>query len=111
MLRFLPVFVIIALIAGAVYVINNDLVTLPSQLSTVTQQTKLLSSRTQEVSSHVGNVLGSYTQNNELVKVDDTKNSSSEPIHEKALEYGRYVYCQQAVRDYEQDHPIASPES
>jgi hypothetical protein len=111
MVRLLPVIIIVGLLAGGIYAISNNLVTLPPQLSSVTQQTKLLSQRTQDVSTHVGNVLGSYTQNNEFIKVNDTKNSSSEPIHEKALEYGRYVYCQQVVKDYEQDHPTASPES
>lgn len=53
-----------------------------------------LSQRTQEVSKHVGNVLGSSVEA-----------TNSTPLHEKALEYGQYIYCKQVVSEYETVHP------
>lgn len=57
-----------------------------------TQQLQVLSQRAGEVGQHAQNVLGSSIQVNESVK---------KPIHESAIEYGRYVYCKQVVTDYE----------
>jgi len=56
----------------------------PEELKTITE-------RGQVVGEHVQNVLGSS------VKVSD----SAPPIHERALEYGRYLYCQEVVKEYE----------
>lgn len=56
-----------------------------SQLHTLTQ-------RAGEVSQHAQNVLGSSIEVNHEIK---------KPIHESAIEYGRYIYCKQVVTDYE----------
>jgi hypothetical protein len=65
-----------------------------SQLQTLTQ-------RAGEVSQHAQNVLGTSIQVNEGVK---------KPIHESALEYGRYIYCKQVVMDYEKAAEAAATE-
>lgn len=56
-----------------------------------------LSERTVEVSKHAGNVLGSTIQ--------PAPEENTTPIHEKAFEYGKYVYCKQVVADYEELNP------
>ena len=52
------------------------------------------------------NTLGQKTieVGNEVVNfVDEVKSSTtSTPLHERALEYGQYVYCQAVVKEYEQ---------
>lgn len=55
-------------------------------------QLETLAQRAGEVTQHAQTVLGSSIQVNEDVK---------KPIHESALEYGRYVYCKQVVTEYE----------
>lgn len=52
-----------------------------------------LSHRTQEVGKHVSNVLGSSVEA-----------TNSTPLHERALEYGQYIYCKQVVSEYETTH-------
>ncbi|MBU2543030.1 hypothetical protein KJ707_00470 [Patescibacteria group bacterium] len=102
----------------------------------ISQQAQKLTQRGQEVSKHVGNVLGTYIQpadnksqsdssqnssstnqsttNNSAVS-DPQKNSSGEnnsvktnqetkPIYEETFDYGRYLYCQQVIKDYEKNH-------
>jgi len=59
--------------------------------SSAGSQLQILSTRSQEVGSHVGNVLGSS------VEVGEHK----QPIHQKAFEYARYQYCQQVIKEYE----------
>ncbi|GIK84437.1 MAG: hypothetical protein BroJett025_10590 [Patescibacteria group bacterium] len=61
-----------------------------------------LSKRTTEVSQHAGNVLGSS------VKAAPEENTT--PIHEKAFEYGKYIYCKQVVTDYETLNPSLKEE-
>lgn len=56
-----------------------------------------LSQRTTDVSKHAGNVLGSSVQ--------PVSEENSTPIHEKAFEYGKYIYCKQVVDDYEKLNP------
>lgn len=56
-----------------------------------------LSQRTTEVSEHAGNVLGS--------SIEPAPEGNSTPIHEKAFEYGKYIYCKQVVDDYETINP------
>jgi len=56
-----------------------------------TKQTKVLSSRASEVSEHTENILGATIE----------EGDEDLPIHEKALEYGRYIYCQEVVKDYQ----------
>lgn len=56
-----------------------------------------LSQRTTDVSKHAGNVLGSSVQ--------PASKENSTPIHEKAFEYGKYIYCKQVVEDYQSLNP------
>ncbi|MFZ5376354.1 MAG: hypothetical protein ACOZAN_01635 [Patescibacteria group bacterium] len=55
------------------------------------KQTEILSSKAQEVGGHVSNVLGSTVEANE----------DQPSLQERAIDYGRYLYCQQVVKDYE----------
>lgn len=57
------------------------------------EQLATLSERGQAVSQEIGKVLGDYVQVNEA----DEKT----PLHEKAFEYGQYLYCQQVIKEYE----------
>ncbi|MFZ1721872.1 MAG: hypothetical protein WAU07_05200, partial [Microgenomates group bacterium] len=50
-----------------------------------------ISSRGQDVASHTQQVLGASVEVNE----NDTS------IQNRAFEYGRYLYCQQVVEEYE----------
>ena len=58
--------------------------------ATTEDQIEVLSSRAKEVSAYAQDAfqLG--------IKEDD-----SQPVHEKAIEYGQYVYCKQVVETYE----------
>jgi hypothetical protein len=57
-------------------------------------QTKVLSSRVKEAGEHVQEVLG------DQIEVDEA--AEKKPLHEKTIEYARYLYCQQVVNEYEQ---------
>ncbi len=59
--------------------------------STASEELKIISERSKEVGEHAQNVLGSTIEVNE----------EKQPIHERAIDYGRYIYCQQVVEDYE----------
>ncbi len=59
-----------------------------------------LSQKTTEVGKHAGNVLGS--------SVTAATQEDATPIHEKAFEYGKYIYCKQVVDDYEKLNPSLS---
>lgn len=89
----------------------------------ISDQTQELAARGQEVGEHVNNVLGAYIKpsqessqanNSSTLSSSSNENSNSEPtaanasaentpkpIYEETLEYGRYLYCQQVVKDYE----------
>ena len=56
-----------------------------------------LSQRTNEVGEHAGNVLGS--------SIEPASDENVTPIHEKAFEYGKYIYCKQVVNDYQNQNP------
>lgn len=56
-----------------------------------------LSEKTADVSKHATNILGS--------SVTVASEQDATPIHEKAFEYGKYVYCKQVVDDYEKLNP------
>lgn len=63
---------------------------LKESLEMTKQQLETLTKKSNEVKDHLLNLS------------DEIKNASeSTPIHEKALEYGQYVYCQQVVKEYE----------
>jgi sensor c-di-GMP phosphodiesterase-like protein len=56
-------------------------------------QTKILTSRAKETSSHLQNILG------DKVEVDEQE--ANKPLHEKTIEYAHYLYCKQVVEEYE----------
>jgi hypothetical protein len=66
--------------------------------SEVTQVSK----KTVEVGQHAENVLGS--------SVTAPSSENTTPIHEKAFEYGKYIYCKQVVDDYETLNPSLKEE-
>ena len=59
-----------------------------------------LGEKTVEVTKHTGNVLGS--------SITTAPEAEQTPVHEKALEYGKYIYCKQVVTDYETLNPTLS---
>ncbi len=66
-----------------------------------TGQLKTLGERAGEISQHTQKVLGASIQKNE---------KDATPIHESALEYGKYIYCKQVVSTYESAEKAASSE-
>ncbi|MBD3279262.1 MAG: hypothetical protein GF390_00960 [Candidatus Pacebacteria bacterium] len=56
-------------------------------------QTRVLSDRAQEVNQHLQQVLGTSVQVNE---------QENEALHQRAFEYGRYLYCKQVVKEWEE---------
>jgi hypothetical protein len=76
---------------------NNDSNNLTSQISfdpeNATEQLQILSERGVEIGGHLDTVLGDFVQVNE----DD-----EQALHESAFDYGRYLYCQQVVKEYEE---------
>ena len=56
-----------------------------------TNQTQELTSKAQEVSEHAQKILGESVKEGEEV-----------PLHEKALDYGKYIYCKEVVKEYEE---------
>jgi hypothetical protein len=68
-------------------------VEVPLLSENATEQLKTVGERTGELSSTVGKVLG------EAVQVSTT--SGEQSLQERAFDYGRYLYCQQVVKDYE----------
>ena len=86
----------------------------------LSNQTQQLTTRGQEVGEHVSNILENYvkpTENNQNSDTSSQSNQSNEssqnsssteeedkPIYEETLDYGRYLYCQQVIKDYENQH-------
>jgi hypothetical protein len=58
--------------------------------ATTGDQLEVLSSRAKEV--------GNYAQDAFQLGI---KEDTDQPVHEKAIEYGQYVYCKQVVETYE----------
>jgi len=56
-----------------------------------------VSQKTTEVGAHAENILGS--------SVTAAGEGEATPIHEKAFEYSKYIYCKQVVGDYEEINP------
>jgi hypothetical protein len=56
-------------------------------------QTKVLTERAKETGEHVQQILG------DTVQVDEQ--GKEKPLHEKTIEYARYLYCKQVVNDWE----------
>ncbi len=59
-------------------------------------QSQQLKSQALETSQHVQNVLGEHVEASE-----NSTEQKNKPIHEKTLEYARYLYCKQVVEDWE----------
>jgi len=60
------------------------------------KQAQILTDRAKETGDHIQQVLGESIQINE---------KDGKPVHQKTLEYGRYLYCQQVVKEWEANHP------
>ena len=119
MIKLLPRLLLIGTIAtGGVYVAKQQHVSMPFAeklheptknvqgafqdiTKNVGEQTQQLSERTKDVSEHVQNVLGETSIVEENKPETNAPQSSEQPIHKKAIEYGQYMYCQQVVKDYE----------
>ncbi len=74
----------------------------------VKETTATASSRGRTVAEHTQNVLGAYVQpvpdnNPGSENQNSTRSSShsSQPIHERALEYAQYQYCKSVVTEWE----------
>lgn len=61
-------------------------------------QLQVLGVRAQEVGTQAQGIL------NESVKVND-QSKPSQALHERALEYTQYLYCQDVVRQYKEKYP------
>lgn len=61
---------------------------LPENVNT---QAQTLVERGGEIAGHTQNVLGTQI----------TATEEKQPVSQRAFEYGRYLYCQQVVKDYE----------
>ncbi len=90
-LRFLPT----RQTAGALQLPTDSIaaVEVPTLPENASEQLKTVGERTGELSSTVGKVLG------EAVQVGTA--SGEQSLQERAFDYGRYLYCQQVVKDYE----------
>lgn len=109
----MAIIVVFLLVAGGIYFFadNERIVAAAPQLSefkaTVTswfeeqevdEQVSVLSERSQEAFSQTQKVLGESI----------TANPEKQPLHEKALEYGQYIYCKQVVDQYESQENFKS---
>lgn len=66
------------------------------------EQTQVLTERAKETTEHVQQILG------DKIQVDEEKQDKA--IHEKAIEYTRYLYCRQVVDDWEAQNSSPSQE-
>lgn len=57
------------------------------------EQTKVLTERAKETGEHVQHILG------DKVEVDEERKEKA--LHEKTIDYARYLYCKQVVTDWE----------
>lgn len=89
-----------------------------SSWQAVTSQITSLNTQTVKLNQHVQTVSGT----NQLIGVAASPTISpqisasssaqaapipgpTEPFYTKALDYGRYLYCQEIIKEYEQQHP------
>jgi hypothetical protein len=63
------------------------------QISSLQRQSTVLSDRANDVSMHTSKILGEAIEANPDAEV---------PISQRAFEYGRYLYCQEVVKAYEE---------
>ncbi len=64
----------------------------PKELNTITQ-------RGQEVTSQATKVLGV------AISEASSGGETEKPLYTKAVEYGRYLYCQEVVKEFEKNNP------
>jgi hypothetical protein len=121
MLKHVIVVILLLLLLGAGYAfaVSNNLITttiLPNSITTVfdrlafestaiespiaSEQTKLLSERASEVGTQLQQV-GGQVQQVLGTAVEVAPESADQAPHERALDYGRYLYCKQVVEQYE----------
>lgn len=62
-------------------------------------QIEQVAERGKIVSEQIGQVLGDFVQVNEQAE-------GNKALHDKAFEYGQYLYCQQVVEVYERDYNV-----
>lgn len=65
----------------------------PQLPTDTTAQLESVTERTGQLTSSVGKVLGTA--------VTEASSSADKSLQERAFDYGRYLYCQQVVKDYE----------
>jgi len=65
----------------------NTKISMPREINATVNN---VSTQAQLLQEHTGNILGA----------SDTERTN-QPIQERAFEYGRYLYCNQVVKDYE----------
>ena len=86
---------------GQIKGVQNWITQKNEQLKPLTQdaqkQIEVLGERTKEVSEQSKQVLG------ETVKINEELTKDERPVHEKAFDYGRYIYCKQVVQDFEEE--------
>ena len=66
------------------------------------EQTQVLTERAKETTEHIQQILGD--------KIEVDEESKDKAIHEKAIEYTRYLYCRQVVDDWEAQNSSPSQE-
>lgn len=66
---------------------------LQSVAESTSQQLQVFGERAQTIAEHTQKVLGDSVQVNEQAK--------EQTLHERAFEYGRYLYCKEVVEEYE----------
>lgn len=72
--------------------INSERIEKLSQNTPKELQT--LAERGKTVGKHTSNILGSSVEINQ----------EDQPVHEKAIGYGRYLYCQEVIKEYQATH-------
>lgn len=83
-------------------IVNSQLVKaesfdqLPTQFQSIISSTV---SQSTQVAGQAQNVLGTY--------IEPTLAEDEQPLHQRAFEHGRYLYCQEVIKEYEQTSETA----
>lgn len=105
-IKFLLIFLILGLISAGAYVVNKQQQVFPSVLANFSPQvSEKFVFATNQVQTQIDKIklnqikpLGEKLEESKIVEVD----TSEKPVHQKAMEYARYEYCKQVIRDFEQ---------
>lgn len=106
MLKFALIFLIVGLISAGAFILNGHQDILPPALA---KFTPAISSTMVNTQHSVENAVTSV-RNNQLKPLGDTIEKSGitsvdtnqeKPMHQKAMEFARFEYCKQVVREYE----------